>query len=217
MRLFLSSYRFGAHYDRLVALAGPPGRVAVIGNACDAWPVMRASAVTSELVPLRNLGWTPEEIDLRDFVGRAAELERRLAEFPLVWVRGGNTFVLRAQFARSGADLALTRLLADDALTYAGYSAGACVLTPDLHGIDSVDDPAEVEPACGIEPQWDGLGLVDRAIVPHIDSATDPEGESNRLAAHYRAEGVDHWALTDDDVIVVDGAHIEELIGPRAT
>lgn len=217
MRLFLSSYRFGAHYDRLVALAGSPGRVAVIGNACDAWPVMRASAVTSELVPLRNLGWAPEEIDLRDFVGRAAELERRLAEFPLVWVRGGNTFVLRAQFARSGADLALARLLADDVLAYAGYSAGACVLTPDLHGIDSVDDPAEVEQACGIEPQWDGLGLVGRAIVPHIDSATDPEGESNRLAARYRAEGVDHWALTDDDVIVVDGARVEELIGRTAT
>ncbi|WP_040774877.1 Type 1 glutamine amidotransferase-like domain-containing protein [Nocardia pneumoniae] len=217
MRLFLSSYRFGAHYHRLVALAGPPGRVAVIGNACDAWPDMRASAVTSEFVPLRKLGWAPEEIDLRDFVGGTAELERRLAEFPLVWVRGGNTFVLRAQFARSGADLALTKLLADDALAYAGYSAGACVLTPDLHGIDSVDDPAEVAPACGIEPQWDGLGLVDRAIVPHIDSATDPDGESNRLAARYRAEGVEHWALTDDDAIVVDGARVEELIGPTAT
>ncbi|NEW36982.1 peptidase, partial [Nocardia cyriacigeorgica] len=38
MRLFLASYRFGAHYDRLAALAGAPGRVAVIGNACDAWP-----------------------------------------------------------------------------------------------------------------------------------------------------------------------------------
>lgn len=217
MRLFLSSYRFGAHYDRLVALAGPPGRVAVIGNACDAWPAMRASAVTSDVVPLRELGWVPDEIDLRDFVGRTADLERRLAEFPLVWVRGGNTFVLRAQFARSGADLALTRLLADDALAYAGYSAGACVLTPDLHGVETLDDPAEVEPACGVEPQWDGLGVVDRAIVPHIDSATDPDGACNRLAARYRADGIAHWALTDDDAIVVDGARIEELITPTAT
>lgn len=37
MRLFLSSYRFGAHYDRLAALVGTPGRVAVVPNACDAW------------------------------------------------------------------------------------------------------------------------------------------------------------------------------------
>ncbi|MEU7633352.1 Type 1 glutamine amidotransferase-like domain-containing protein [Nocardia sp. NPDC049220] len=214
MRLFLSSYRFGAHYDRLVALAGAPSRVAVIGNACDAWPAMRASAITSDLVPLRTLGYTPEELDLRDYVGRTADLERRLTEYPLVWVRGGNTFVLRAQFARSGADLALARLLADDALVYAGYSAGACVLTPDLRGLDAVDDPAEVEPTCGIEPRWDGIGLVQQRIVPHIDSATDPAGVGNRLAARYRAEGIDHWALTDDDAIVVDGTHIEELIGP---
>ncbi|MEV6321573.1 Type 1 glutamine amidotransferase-like domain-containing protein [Nocardia sp. NPDC051787] len=212
MRLFLSSYRFGAHHDRLVTLAGPPARVAVIGNACDAWPAMRASAITSDLVPLRKLGYAPEEIDLRDFVGRTAELERRLAEFPLVWVRGGNTFVLRAQFARSGADLALTRLLADDALAYAGYSAGACVLTPDLHGLETLDDPAEVAPASGIEPQWDGLNLVDRAIIPHIDSPTDPDGACNRLAARYRAEAIAHWALTDDDAIVIDGPRTEELI-----
>lgn len=76
------------------------------------------------MTPLRQLGYTPEVLDLREYAGREAELERKLAEFPLVWVRGGNTFVLRAQFARSGADRALPRLLAADALVYAGYSAG---------------------------------------------------------------------------------------------
>ncbi|MFC9434599.1 Type 1 glutamine amidotransferase-like domain-containing protein [Nocardia sp. NPDC057030] len=213
MRLFLSSYRFGAHYDRLAAMVGEPGRVALIPNACDAWPEMWAGAVTSDTVPLRKLGYAPETVDLRDFVDSPAELERTLAEFPMLWVRGGNTFVLRAQFARSGADLVLPKLLAADALVYAGYSAGACVLTPDLHGIDTVDDPAEVLPTCGIEPRWDGLGLVDRAIVPHLDSPTDPTGECGALAESYRAAGVAHWALTDDDAIIVDGDRTEALIG----
>ncbi|WP_431955984.1 Type 1 glutamine amidotransferase-like domain-containing protein [Nocardia lijiangensis] len=211
MRLFLSSYRFGNHQDRLAALVGAPGRVAVIPNACDAWPAAWSSAVTSDLVPLRKLGYTPEVLDLRDYVGRATELERRLAEFPLLWVRGGNTFVLRAQFARSGADLALTRLLAADVLVYAGYSAGACLLTPDLHGLESMDDPAEVAPTCGVEPRWDGLGLVDRRIVPHIDSPTDPDGLGNRLAAEYRATGTPHWALTDAEAIIIDNDHLELL------
>ncbi|MFE3446246.1 Type 1 glutamine amidotransferase-like domain-containing protein [Nocardia sp. NPDC059180] len=205
MRLFLASYRFGAHYDRLAALAGAPGRVAVIGNACDAWPAARAAAITSDLVPLRRLGYQAEEVDLREYAGRTEQLAARLADFPLVWVRGGNTFVLRAQFARSGADLVIPELLAADALVYAGYSAGACVLAPDLHGLETADDPAEVRPVCGIEPRWDGLGLIDRPIVPHIDSATDPDGDGNRLAAAYQAAGVTHWALTDDDVVVVDG------------
>lgn len=77
-----------------------------------------------------------------------------------------------------------------------------------------MDDPGEVAPACGVQPRWDGLGLVDRRIVPHIDSATDPEGDCTRLAARYRAEGVAHWALTDEDAIVVDGARTEVLINP---
>jgi dipeptidase E len=209
VRLFLSSYRFGRHDDRLAALVGEPGRVAVIPNACDAWPAAWSAAVTSDVVPLRKLGYSPEVLDLRDYVRRTTELKRKLTDYPLVWVRGGNTFVLRAQFARSGADLVLPELLADDALVYAGYSAGACLLTPDLHGLEEADDPAEVGPACGIEPRWDGLGLVDHRIVPHIDSATDPDGHGNRLAARYRAEGVPHWALTDDDAVIVDGDSIE--------
>ncbi|WP_280427248.1 Type 1 glutamine amidotransferase-like domain-containing protein [Nocardia brasiliensis] len=213
MRLFLSSYRFGAHYDRLAALVGEPGRVALIPNACDAWPELWESAIISDIVPLRRLGYEPETVDLRDFVGRPAELERTLAEFPLLWVRGGNTFVLRAQFARSGADVVLPRLLAADALVYAGYSAGACLLTPDLHGLESSDDPAEVQPTCGIEPRWDGLRLVQQRIVPHIASPTDPLGLCDRLAESYRAEGIPHWALTDDDAIVVDGDRTEVLIG----
>lgn len=208
MRLFLSSYRFGAHYDELAALVGAPGPVAVIGNACDAWPGAREGAMTSEMVPLRRLGFTPREIDLRDYIGRPTELERQLSGFPLVWVRGGNTFVLRAQFARSGADRIVPRLLAADALVYAGYSAGACLLCPDLHGLEAADDPAEVRPTCGMEPLWDGLGLVDRPIVPHVDSPTDPTGAGNALAAHYRARGIAHWALTDDDAVVVDGGDI---------
>ncbi|RBO85548.1 Type 1 glutamine amidotransferase-like domain-containing protein [Nocardia puris] len=211
MRLFLASYRFGGHEERLAELAGGRGRVAVIPNACDAWPAAWSSAVTSDLVPLRRLGYRPEVLDLREYVGRGAELERRLSSFPLAWVRGGNTFVLRAQFARSGADLAFARLLADDALCYAGYSAGACVLTPDLHGLETADDPGEVLPACGVEPRWDGLGLVDHRIVPHINSPTDPDGVGNALAAEYRAAGVPHWALTDEEVVVVEGDRVELL------
>ncbi|MFD6353314.1 Type 1 glutamine amidotransferase-like domain-containing protein [Nocardia tengchongensis] len=205
MRLFLSSYRFGAHQQRLLELTGAPGPVAVIANACDAWPSAWQSAVTSDLVPLRRLGFQPEVLDLREYIGRPAEVEQRLRDYPMVWVRGGNTFVLRAQFARSGADLALMKLLAEDALVYAGYSAGACVMTPDLHGIEAMDDPAEVRTACGVEPRWDGLGLVDHRIVPHLDSPTDPQGLSRKLVRDYVSDGVLHWALTDDHVVVVDG------------
>ena len=207
MRLFLASYRFGDHADRLLALVGRPGPVAVIANAADAWPPRaRESAVVSDLVPLRRLGFAPEEVDLRSFVGDPSGLASRLARFPLVWVRGGNTFVLRAQFARSGADTVLPEILSADALVYAGYSAGACVLTPTLRGLEYADDPAEVRPTCGIPPIWDGLGLVDYAIVPHVGSADlDESGSAGPTIEYYRNAGIEYRPLTDDEVIVVDG------------
>jgi len=209
MRLFLASYRFGEHYDRFAELAGTPGPIAVIANACDSWPGARTAAVTSELVPLRNLGFTPQEVDLREYIGRPDELRRTLSRFPALWVRGGNTFVLRAQFARSGADTVIPELLAADSFLYAGYSAGACLLGPHLHGLETSDDPGEVAPTCGIDPVWEGLGLIDRPIVPHLDSPTDPDGTGNALAARLRADGTPHWALTDADVVVRTGTEIQ--------
>lgn len=214
MRLFLASYQFGAHYDRFAALIGEPGPVAVIPNACDAFADARQTAVGIDLTMLQRLGFRPDVLDLQDFVGRPEALRRALRRFGLVWVRGGNTFVLRAQFARSAADLVLPELLASDNLSYAGYSAGACLLTPDLHGLEIADDPTEVLPTCGIEPIWQGLGLVDHRIVPHVGSPdTDPTGVCQQLVDSYRGEGVAHWALTDNDVVVVDGNRVEVLTG----
>ncbi|MGW6694972.1 Type 1 glutamine amidotransferase-like domain-containing protein [Rhodococcus sp. NPDC054953] len=206
MRLFLASYRFGADPDRLLRLTGGPGRVAVIANAADAWGSARDSAVVSDLVPLRRLGFEPQELDLRRFVNAPDRLRDELSGYRTVWVRGGNTFVLRAQLARSGADTVLTDLLRADALVYAGYSAGACVLAPSLRGLDLVDDPAEVAAACGVPVVWEGLGLVDHAIVPHYRSPGYPAEESariERIADGYRRDGVKHRTLTDDEVIVV--------------
>ena len=53
----------------------------------------------------------------------------------------GNTFVLRAQLARSGADRVIEMLVRSGVVAYAGYSAGACLATPTLIGLDASDDP----------------------------------------------------------------------------
>ncbi|MGW0019714.1 Type 1 glutamine amidotransferase-like domain-containing protein [Rhodococcus sp. NPDC003382] len=205
MRLFLSSYRFGADPAALLRVTGPPGPLAVIANAADSWPAQaRQSSLNSEFGPLRELGFDPVEVDLRDHVGAPESLRARLSEFRVVWVRGGNTFVLRAQLARSGGDTVLTDLVRSGALAYAGYSAGACVVTPTLRGVEFSDDPGEVEPTCGIAPQWDGLGLVDFAIVPHVGGSPLDNGGSRRAVDLLTRNGIAFRALTDDDTIVVD-------------
>ncbi|MCI3948846.1 MAG: hypothetical protein K0R11_780 [Acidimicrobiales bacterium] len=205
MRLYLSSFRIGGCPDRLVALAGGGRRAAVVANAMDPAPAdVRHSAVELEVGALSALGFVVDEVDLRD-----AGAADGLAGYDVVWVRGGNTFALRAALARSGADEVVRRLLAEDRLVYAGYSAGACVLAPSLRGLEVVDPPEAVAETYGEEVAvvWEGLGVLDRAVVPHVDSPGHPESEAcTAVAERHRAQGVPHVALRDGQVLVVDGS-----------
>lgn len=205
MRLFLASYRFGAHRDRFLSLTDGPGRIAVIANAADSWPAAaRASAVTSEFTLLRSAGFLPVEVDLREL--EPSTCGEVLEAFPAVWVRGGNTFVLRRRMASSGADEALVRLLERDALAYGGYSAGACVMGPTLRGVEYADPPEEVRPTTGEDVLWDGLGVIEEILVPHWESdALDPDGAAGAMAAACRAAGRTVRTLTDDQVYITDG------------
>ncbi|MFE0117107.1 Type 1 glutamine amidotransferase-like domain-containing protein [[Kitasatospora] papulosa] len=211
MRMYLSSFRTGDRPEEMLALLtrpAPTAEVAVVANAVDALPAEeRRAAVERESAAMSGLGLRPFEIDLRTFFGRpSTEIAQALSRFPLVWVRGGNVFVLRQAMARSGADRALTGLLRWDTLVYAGYSAGACVLAPELRGLEACDDPQAVRAAYGDEPRWDGLGLLDHAVVPHIDSPGHPESEIlGAVADHYRAEGTAHRTLRDGQALVIDG------------
>src|SRR5262245_63925137 len=78
--------------------------------------------------------------------------------------------MLRYALRRSGGDAVFRDLVAKDALVYAGYSAGACVLSPSLRGLEAVDDPDAVPRVYGAEPVWDGLALLEDAFVPHYRS-----------------------------------------------
>lgn len=208
--MYLSSWRTGDHPEELLALLDAPGadEVAVIANAVDALPgAQRRVAVEHEISALTGLGLRPVELDLRAFFdqppGRTATA---LGRFPMVWVRGGNVFVLRHALARSGADQALIELLRQDAIVYGGYSAGACVLAPDLRMLDQCDDPQAVNAAYGVPARFDGLALLDYAVLPHIDSPGHPETEIlGTIADQYRAQGIDHRTLRDGQALVING------------
>ncbi len=224
MRLYLSSFRTGDHPEHLVRLLRRPGPVAVVANAMDAASAdVRAAAVRLELDHLAAVGLPARELDLRDYAHRGAsdappdrqgphsgDERRALADalqgVELLWVRGGNVFVLRHAMAVSGADSLIPQLLAGDALVYAGYSAGPCVLAPSLCGLEGCDDPTEVTRLYGTDPSYVGLGVLDYAFVPHIDSPGHPETELlGAVARKYAATGVRHRTLRDGQAIVVDG------------
>jgi dipeptidase E len=102
----------------------------------------------------------PAELDLRGYFGQEQRLRGDLAGVALAWLRGGSVFMLRFALFRSAGDVVFRDLLAADALVYAGYSAGACVLSSTLRGLELVDDAGAVMRVYGSEPVWDGLALL---------------------------------------------------------
>ena len=208
MRLYLSSFRMGEHPEHLVALVGKDGRRrVVIGNAMDdAPPDVRRAGIELELTALADLGLDAVELDLRDYFGQGQRLRRDLTGVSMSWLRGGNVFMLRYALYRSGADAVFRELLAADALVYAGYSAGPCVLSPSLRGLELVDDADAVTRAYGSQPVWDGLALLNEAFVPHYRSPGHPETAAIELVvARYRAEGVAYRTLHDGQALLVNG------------
>ena len=208
MRLYLSSFRMGDHPEHLVALVGGDGRHSVvIANAMDAAPPdVRQAGAELELAALADLGLGAAELDLRDYFGHQQRLRQELAGVGLTWLRGGNTFMLRSALDRSGADAVFEELLAADALVYAGYSAGGCVLSPSLRGLELVDDADAVTRAYGTPPPWDGLGLLGEAFVPHYRSPGHPETAAiERVVTRYRAEGIAYRTLHDGQALLVNG------------
>jgi dipeptidase E len=196
----------GDHPERLVELVEPGRPGAVIANAIDDQPPEeREAGVNRELEALAHLGIDAEELDLREHFDRPADIAERLRQHGLLWLRGGNVFLLRYALAASTADAALVELLRRDELVYAGYSAGPCVLGPSLRGFERVDDPGAVQAAHGAQPVWEGLGVLDYVIVPHVDSPGHPETERcTALAERFRAEGAPHRTLRDGEAIVID-------------
>lgn len=208
MRLYLSSFRLGTEPQHLVRLVGRGARVAVVANAVDDdREDVRRERVVGEIRALAALGLQATELDLREHTGNStAQMRQVLSAFDGLWVRGGNVFVLRSAMAISAADTAVVDLLADDALVYAGYSAGPCVLAPSLVGLETVDD-VDAPRRLGLgEPLLEGLGVLDRQMVPHVASPTHPESAAlDALAQRYTSEGVPHLRLVDGQALVVDG------------
>jgi len=201
----------GDHPEHLAAVGGNGRKAVVIANALDEAPAdVRRSGVERELAALADLGFDAIELDLRDFFGQEQHLRRDLAGVDLAWLRGGNVFMLRFALFRSAGDVVFRDLLAEDALVYAGYSAGACVLSSTLRGLEVVDDAGAVMRIYGSEPVWDGLALLKEAFLPHYQSPGHPETAAvDLVAARYQAEGVGYRPLRDGQALLINGVDTE--------
>ncbi len=195
MNFYLSSFRLGGKAADLQDLAS--GRkLGLIPNAVDCVePEARERINAVSLAEVSDLGIDVEFLDLKMYLGAKDDLRAKLADLGGVWVRGGNTFVLRQAMALCGFDEALIEV-ADDDFLYGGYSAGVCVLAPSLDGLQHVD-----EPILGPYPKaaliWEGLGILDYLILPHYKSDHPESADVDREVEYCTENGIPFKTLRD--------------------
>lgn len=206
MKLYLSSYRLGAQPSVLRDLVGGSGgRAALVFNALDHYSE-RLRDFDREASDLARVGFDSEELDLRRYFSAQDQLRTVLAKFDLLWVVGGNVFILARAMMQSRFSNAARELVEEGRLVYAGYSAGACVVAPDLEGVRLMDEPELIPPEYPPTAEPEALGWIPWRIVPHWRS-DHPESESaERAVAFPDAHDLPYKTLQDGQALTCDGS-----------
>ncbi len=205
MKLYLSSFRLGNESEKLISLLSKNAKGLIIVNAKDDLNVSkRKKSFQQEKKDLESLGLSVEELDLRDYFGNSDKLRKTLNLYDFIWVRGGNAFILRRAMYQSGLDKLLKERVKNQNFVYAGYSAGVCVITPTLRGIELVDDPNLVPEEYKPDIIWDGIGLIDYSVAPHYRSNHPESLAMEKVVKYFIKHKMPYRTLHDGEVIIID-------------
>jgi dipeptidase E len=214
MRLYLSSFDLGDQPEELVALAGSARRAAIIVNALDNRPEGRAVWLKEQTGKLVGFSFSVVELDLRSYFGESDQLKRFLSDIDLVWINGGNAFILRRAMKQSGFDALIKSAVARNEIVYAGFSAAAVIAFDSLKGLELTDDPEDVPSGYDANIVWEGFGFVPFALAVHFKSE-HPESESvDREIAFYEATGIPYRTLRDGEALIIHDRQ-EKIVGSR--
>lgn len=212
MNLYLSSYRIGEHETALKSMASP-GVFALVPNALDSLgdPGVKESVIGRSVTDLERLGFLVTVFDLRTYFGRVEALGEALRDYRNVFVTGGNVFVLRRAMAQSGFDEFVRSRIGDRSFLYTGYSAGSCVCSPTLYGLDCVDDPNIVPGGYETPSLYRGLSLIPFTFVPHFDSNHPESPQIEEVIDYCTRHRIPYRAYRDGEVFIDRDNHQSRL------
>lgn len=210
MRLFLASDDLGDHPDKLAEMVGNNNKTLLISNARDyKTPEKRLAVVEEDAGVLTAAGLEPVELDLRPYFGKPNELREYVRKFQpgLIFLMGGNTFLIATALEESGMDIIIREGLANNSFVYGGYSAGSMVAARNLNNyLDSYGkDDDRYDQALEIykHATTEGLGIIDEYVCPHADNARFAL-LCEEAAKSISAKGFTTIKLNDADVFVIE-------------
>jgi dipeptidase E len=207
MKLYLSSYKFGNYTEELIKLSFTNKKVGIIMNAVD-WSDDKARVTNSlneQIDILKSLGFDPEQIDLRNYFNKKEELKNHLINFGMVWVYGGNTFVLKRAYEQSGFGEIIKEMILKDGIVYAGFSAGVVILSKSMKGLEIVDDPLIVPEGYKSDFNWEGLGILEYYVAVHYNSDHPESSDVDKEIEYCEENNIPYKTLRDGEVIVING------------
>lgn len=205
MKLYLSSYKLGNNIDELKKWIEEKGnKIVLIPNSRDVYEDSERlrRGINDNVEMLREIGFDVEVISLKKYFGNPEQLEIDFSKYNAFFAIGGNSFALRKAMQLSGFDEYLKKQVDNPNFLYSGYSAGICVLSPSLLGLELVDPP--INPYNDEDVIYEGIGLLDYVLVPHYKS-NHSESEKIDLVVKYMLENnIKFQPLRDGEIIVED-------------
>lgn len=207
MKLILCSEGFSTTQiiDKCVEMVGKPKDSINVAVVNEAYAVEENNLrwVVNDLNKVKdNFGG---ELELVNLLALDAEtIKKRLEKSDVIFVVGGHTDYLMSVFNKSGFSTVLPELL--QAKVYVGSSAGSMVLGNRLSE-KAYERIYNERDTYGVNKY---LGLVDIAIMPHLDSPDFPNRKETLLEAAKDHTGI-VYGLRDDSAIVANESKISTI------
>ena len=202
MKLYLSSYKLGNKIDELKSWIKEHGnKIVLIPNSRDIYEDSERlrNGILNDKMMLEEIGFDVDIISLKDYFNNQEKLFEDFNKYNAFFVIGGNTFALRKAMQLSGFDDYLMNQVDNDNFLYAGYSAGICVLSPNMKGLELVDEP--LNPYNDESVIYDGIGILDYVIVPHYKSDHPESHLVDKVVDYMNENGIKYVTLSDGDVL----------------
>lgn len=205
MELYISSYKLGNKTDYIKNWIKEHNcnSILLITNARDTYvqDENEKKRILEDVHMLEDCGFNVEILNLRKYFGNAKALEEKVKKYIAFCVIGGNVFALRKAMELSGFDNFLIKNKNSNML-YIGYSAGSCVLSSNLNGLELV--VPSVNPYNSDYVNYGGLGFISKTIVPHYKSKHKSSKQIDSVIECLEKNHLSYIALQDGDVIIKD-------------
>ena len=174
-------------------------KIAFIPNAKDKH--VDKSGLEKTRLFFKQKGFIVNDVNLNDFKNQ--DLYKEFLKYEIIYIAGGNCFVLLEKIRKSGFDKIITNLL-NKGIIIIGESAGACVMGKSIEPIKLIDDFKASK-----LKNYEGLGFVNFVFIPHYKNPKY-DMDITKIEHEYRKK-FKLTKFTDYECVILENSNIRKI------